>query len=849
MELDISTCFRNNFAVLVLAVIILGTKTAHATSAQTVLAQDGKALLKIVISEAASTRIRVAAMTLADYLGRISGTLFEVIAGDGIRGVAVGLASDFPGLSVGRDFKPDQIEQRERYVLRSHSDGIYIIGVSETAVENGIWDLLYRIGYRQFFPGVIWEFIPNIRKLTVEVDADERPDYLSRRIWYGRRTWDYNEMPYQQWAQRNRVRNEAFTVNSGHAYQAIIHTYQPEFDNHSEYLCTLQDGRKSSKFCIDNSNLRKLVVRYALDFFAKNPGADSVSVEPSDVGGWCECGDFSKSNSISDRVLFLANQVAEGLEKKYKDKYIAFYAYNFHSPPPAHVQAHPKVIVNFATALTLGGYTVDELIEGWRKMGVRQFGMREYYSVNTWDRDLPGSARGSDLDYLSQTIPHFHALGARFMSAESSDNWGPNGLGYYITSRLLWDVDEAKNVERIVNDFLDKAFGPARKPMTEFYDLVNGANKPLLSKDLVGRMYRLLDQASKMTEDLKIRARLDDLTLYTRYVELFRNYQNAKGEERQKAFEQLIRHTYRMRSTMMVHTRALYYDLPRRDKSVSIPQGTEWDVPEGKNPWKSSETFIAVELQEIRNKGIAGNQPIDWESVAFSDNLIPYTSSQSVLKSKSSVFHGRRTRQFYLWVDEVPANVNLKIKGGLIVHYRNRGNVRIDMYYVGKGQDQLVDANNEVPPDGQEHSIVLKTNHKGLHRLQVSDSGDMTDVEFQPGEKVVTEMSRKQPAQLSGKWTLYFYVPKGIKIVGGYRTGIGQIEDSNNHKIYQATQAAGADYFEVPVPDGQDGLVWRCANCTGDWRLMTVPPYLARSPQELLVPIEVMKSGYESTAY
>ncbi len=29
------------------------------------------------------------------------------------------------------------------------------------------------------------------------------------------------------------------------------------------------------------------------------------------------------------------------------------------------------------------------------------------------------------------------------MSAESSDNWGPNGLGYYPAARMLWDVDEA----------------------------------------------------------------------------------------------------------------------------------------------------------------------------------------------------------------------------------------------------------------------------------------------------------------------------------------------------------------------------------------------------------------------
>src|SRR5699024_1619461 len=122
-------------------------------------------------------------------------------------------------------------------------------------------------------------------------------------------------------------------------------------------------------------------------------------------------------------------------------------------------------------------------------------GMREYYSVHPWDRDLPGRARGANLDYLRKSIVEFHAAKARFMSAESSDNWGPNGLGYYIAARMLWDVDEAQSVEALKQDFLTRAFGTASEPMAEFYSLIDGANRPLLSSDLIGRMYRQLDKA------------------------------------------------------------------------------------------------------------------------------------------------------------------------------------------------------------------------------------------------------------------------------------------------------------------------------------------------------------------
>src|SRR4029079_16711286 len=101
------------------------------------------------------------------------------------------------------------------------------------------------------------------------------------------------------------------------------------------------------------------------------------------------------------------------------------------------------------TAFIKGGNTLNDLLAGWQKQGAT-LGIREYYSVNTWDRDLPGKARGGTPAYLARTIPEFHAKGARFLSAESSDNWGPNGLGYYLAARLMWDVAEAKTADAMV---------------------------------------------------------------------------------------------------------------------------------------------------------------------------------------------------------------------------------------------------------------------------------------------------------------------------------------------------------------------------------------------------------------
>jgi len=107
--------------------------------------------------------------------------------------------------------------------------------------------------------------------------------------------------------------------------------------------------RKSDKFCISNPELRQLVIDFALSCFERQPDDDSISMEPSDGGDWCECESCAKMGSISDRAVTMANAVAEAINRKFKDKHVGMYAYGLHSPPPT-IQVHPKVIVSVATA-------------------------------------------------------------------------------------------------------------------------------------------------------------------------------------------------------------------------------------------------------------------------------------------------------------------------------------------------------------------------------------------------------------------------------------------------------------------------------------------------------------------
>ena len=89
-----------------------------------------------------------------------------------------------------------------------------------------------------------------------------------------------------------------------------------------------------------------------------------------------------------------------------------------------------------------------------------------------------------------------------------------------------------------------------------------------------------------------------------------------------------------------------------------------------------------------------------------------------------------------------------------------------------------------------------------------------------------------------GRWSGYFYVPKGAKQVAGFGGGAGTILNADGKKVF--TFGDGG-FFNVPVKAGQDGRLWKFNSNSGKRILMTVPPYIARSEEELLLPREVIK--------
>jgi len=857
----------HRFFLLLTSALLSGSPLLHAAPAETTLASGGKAVQEIFVGGAPSERVQAAAETLADYLGRISGGEFKVSPGNGTTGIAVGLATDFPEVDLGVTFDTKDPQRREDYVLRTHDNGIYLIGSTDLAVENAVWDLLYRFGHRQFFPGENWEIVPKNPELKIAVDAFEEPDHSFRKVWYGYNGWPENRARTEVWRSRNRMQT-AFTVYSTHVYSNIIAAFPEEIAAHPEYVSQV-DGKPTNQLNISNPGARALAVKWALDKLEKNPELEVTAMDPSDGGGWGHSEAEDAMGPISNRVTLLANEVAEAINEKYGEeygkKYVGLYGYNQHAMPPT-IPVDPRVIVMVATMFNKSGLSQEDLLAGWQKQGAT-VGIRDYYNIGS--SDLPGKASASNVQRIADNIAKYHNLGARFLSAEGADSWGVCGIGYYVSSRVSWDVKEATRVPELIEDFLEKSFGDAKEPMTDFYDLMTPPT--FLSESDLGKMYRSLDQARKLTKDPGVLARVNDLLIYTRYVDVRQQFNDlvkkastATVAERQEAFAEMMKFLYRARHSHMVHGLLFWRDMPKRNKDLR--DLVLFNAPD--NPWKSEEPISNEELDAWMKDGLARNQIVDYEPVKYSMDLVPATELQldEVPRLPSGNF--LRNNILYVWVEEAGKPIHLTTKTSLVKTALNKGRILLQKVdsaadktpswqegltgYVdelaGEAEstveqtDVVAESSVEILPMEEPQKVQLIPKQTGLYRIIVESrvkSG--TEIDWDQSLSVVHESTDAHSLQIHHRTARYFYVPKGTRYVAGFIQRSGVVLDPAGKAVFTVTANNGS-YFNLPVEDGMDGKLWTIQGGYITPRLLTVPPFLARSASELMLPREVVEA-------
>ena len=820
---------------MIFVLIGLGLASANpAFAEEALLAEDGHARMPIVLATSAAARERVLATELAKYLEEMGGAAFEITTGDGSRGIVLGTVDQFPVPEWREPLRVRGHDGREAYGIRTSQQRVLILGATVAGLDRGITKLLEALGCRWFFPSAAWRVVPKMGRLAVDFELTDRPALLSRVIWYGWGYWDAKAREdHREWQRRNWM-GESLKIYCSHAWQKIIRENREAFAAHPEYLA-LGGKRGGHKFCVSNPALVGLCNQYAVGFLNENPDRDMVSLEPSDGVGHCKCPECRAIGPVPERVHYLVNEAGKTVTEKHPGKYVGTYAYSQHSEPPSFKMA-PSVYVQITAGFTRGRYTFLELIEQWHKH-VSQLGIYEYLNVWAWTRDMPGAARGANTEYLRERIPYYVAHGATTMSNESGSNFGANGLGYLVASRLMWNPEA--DVAAVCQDFYRRAFGPAAAAMQRYYERFDGRNKPMLSDHLMALAHRDVAEASDLaTGQPGVLARLDDVKLYLYYVRLMRDLALSQGKEpRLEALFPVLNLAYRARHRYIVNSPAIrgryqtYYL-----RGIKQPPEWDWRKTRGKTAWCTGDDYTHEEVERIFQQGLNRFKTQPVEERSFSNELV-HAGLKPTPKARRAKLEFQGGEKFVM--QSLGAEpLEFQLLTGRIAHYRNR---RPTQWSVADASGKTV-AQGELPLDGEWRPISVPVPQAGTYHFDIKDFGAGWGIKYEPGKPYVWQLEKAKRVHSMG-WTfsLHFYVPKGTETVSYYVQGNAHtVVGANGQEIAKVPKQPG-NLVSIPVPDGRDGEAWYLKNLgIGKLWFYNCPNYIAAGAEDLLVPRELL---------
>ncbi|MCS7225088.1 MAG: DUF4838 domain-containing protein [Armatimonadetes bacterium] len=490
-----------------------------ATASPFTIVKDGKAVAAIALVNE-SALLRQASGELRFWIRQMTGADIPVLA---VSSQDIGNNPAPLIVFATRDQFPE-IARREKllslnpegFVIVPTAKRLWILCNSEQAIGPAVYTLLDTLGCRWFFPHPAWTIVPRNSTIVIKSRIRQQPAFRYRLIWYewGAPTPELRAQ-YEDWMRRNRQFGH-FPFDTGHAYERYIPHHI--FEQHPEWFALVGGVRRPTQLCVSNPEVQRIVTEKVLEAFRSRPDLNMVSVEPNDGGGYCECDRCRQLGSVSDQVFFFANLIAKEVRKEFPTKWVGLLSYAFHSEPPSF-PIEKGIYVQVTTGFRYTRLTFTEQVRAFQRLGA-QVGVYDYFSVYPWDFDLPGAAKAARVTELAEKIKEYHRLGLTTYCAESSLNWGPNGLGYWIAARLMWDPYQ--DPKRLVQEFCQIAFGSAAGPVKRIYE--RWAKGERFSPRSLRLALEDLSVAYRLAADESVRQRLDHIACYLHYLRLWWDY-------------------------------------------------------------------------------------------------------------------------------------------------------------------------------------------------------------------------------------------------------------------------------------------------------------------------------------
>lgn len=372
---------------------------------------------------------------------------------------------------------------------------LLIIGSRVRGTLYGVYELLEKYG------GCRWyakhhRSIPKLDSWTIpQVDETQVPAFAMREpFWWGMFEGDF--------AARCKVNGNRPALEEKHGGKIrfgaglFVHTFYPLmpssefFAEHPEYYSE-RDGKRTTEraqLCLTNPDVLRIMTERVLARIRQDPQAKLFSVSQNDWGGWCQCPNCRKiderEGSPSGTMIHFVNQVAEAVEKEFPDVWIETLAYQYTRHPPKTLKPRHNVVprlctieCDFSASLNVSTYEQNrkfvEDIEGWSAITDKLYVWD--YTTNFGHYVSPhpnfGCLQGNVQFFRDNRVVGLFEQGAyQAPHAEFAE------LRAWILAKLLWDPDQ--DVEPLYRDFFQGYYGPAAKPIRQYFDELQALVKP-----------------------------------------------------------------------------------------------------------------------------------------------------------------------------------------------------------------------------------------------------------------------------------------------------------------------------------------------------------------------------------
>jgi hypothetical protein len=539
----------------------LASLAVSASAADLVLADAGTAPAPIIVFKDAPPRTRDAAVTLAEYIEKISGVKPAVMDGEPHpmpeRAIWIGVQPVVTSLFPKADFDFKHAEEtlilaNEKHLViagRDRWDPAHRVikkrlstatGVQqEYGTANAVFTFLQnQLGVRWLWPGEE-DVIKKERIAIAPCEVRYHPQIRARAGLFTKLSLgDNTEGPEELWARFQRLQLDSMELEGGHGFGDWWEKYSK---THPDFFALQPDGTRSpnpetknTKMCESNPQVWQQWLTEVEEDLRQDPTKRLFNVSENDGYGFghCVCKDCQAKDhpegekfpfrwknkgedrpALSDRQVIFANTLGRMLKQRFPDKelYVQLLAYGYSRPAPIAAVPDDNVIIasvsNFAMRGPKERETPMKQHAAWAakaKHIMWRPNLGNPAGLSWGMPDVAMTQAGEDFRFAADT----HCIGIYFDMFWY--HWSNQAPHYYALAHLAWNP--RIDVAALMSDYYQRTYGPAAADMKAYWELLERTRVEFVVEK--PSTYRAFDVPEKYTPELfaQAQAHLDSAT-------------------------------------------------------------------------------------------------------------------------------------------------------------------------------------------------------------------------------------------------------------------------------------------------------------------------------------------------